>query len=169
MEKNKVSTKSLVFWIAVLVVLFVDIFLLPKSGNLVLLDETFDNLIIIIFLGYIIYKVAKVIKKNNGIKRVILILIIVICSGIIIYLPKNIILDVIKGPVKLQLYNATIYKRMSTRVVGLKYYVNGEDINGKRYSLEISGDDADRLSSKYFYQVSTIEYYKNTKRVVSIS
>lgn len=169
MEKNKVSTKSLVFWIAVLVVLFVDIFLLPKSGNLVLLDETFDNLIIIIFLGYIIYKVANVIKKNNGIKRVILILIIVICSGIIIYLPKNIILDVIQGPVKLQLYNATIYKRMSTRVVGLKYYVNGEDINGKRYSLEISGDDADRLSSKYFYQVSTIEYYKNTKRVVSIS
>ena len=169
MEKNKVSTTSLVFWIAVLVVLFVDIFLLPKSGNLVLLDETFDNLIIIIFLGYIIYKVANVIKKNNGIKRVILILIIVICSGIIIYLPKNIILDVIQGPVKLQLYNATIYKRMSTRVVGLKYYVNGEDINGKRYSLEISGDDADRLSSKYFYQVSTIEYYKNTKRVVSIS
>ena len=169
MEKNKVSTKSLVFWIAVLVVLFVDIFLLPKSGNLVLLDETFDNLIIIIFLGYIIYKVANVIKKNNGIKRVILILIIVICSGIIIYLPKNIILDVIQGPVKLQLYNATIYKRMSTRVVGLKYYVNGEDINGKRYSLEISGDDADRLSSKYFYQVSTIQYYKNTKRVISIS
>ena len=84
-------------------------------------------------------------------------------------MPKNIILDVIQGPVKLQLYNATIYKRMSTRVVGLKYYVNGEDINGKRYSLEISGDDADRLSSKYFYQVSTIEYYKNTKRVVSIS
>lgn len=169
MEKKKISTTSLVFWIAVLVVLFVDIFLLPKSGNLVLLDETFDNLIIIIFLGYIIYKVANVIKKNNGIKRVILILIIVICSGIIIYLPKNIILDVIQGPVKLQLYNATIYKRMSTRVVGLKYYVNGEDINGKRYSLEISGDDADRLSSKYFYQVSTIEYYKNTERVVSIN
>ena len=84
MEKKKISTTSLVFWIVVLVVLFVDIFLLPKSGNLVLLDETFDNLIIIIFLGYIIYKVAKVIKKNNGIKRVILILIIVICSGIII-------------------------------------------------------------------------------------
>lgn len=49
MEKNKVSTKSLVFWIAILVVLFVDIFLLPKSGNLVLLDEIFDTLIIIIF------------------------------------------------------------------------------------------------------------------------
>lgn len=169
MEKKKISTTSLVFWIAVLVVLFVDIFLLPKSGNLVLLDETFDNFIIIIFLGYIIYKVAKVIKKNNGIKRVILILIIIICSGIIIYLPKNIILDVIQGPVRLQLYNTKIYKRMTTRVVGLKYYVIGEDINGKRYSLEISSDDADRLSSKYFYQASTIEYYKNTERVVSIS
>ena len=169
MKKEKFFTKDMIICIIILAIILGGEVLLPESGNLVLLDETFDNFIIIIFLGYIIYKVAKVIKKNNGIKRVILILIIVICSGIIIYLPKNIILDVIQGPVRLQLYNTKIYKRMTTRVVGLKYYVTGEDINGKRYSLEISSDDADRLSSKYFYQASTIEYYKNTERVVSIS
>ncbi len=169
MEKNKVSTKSLVFWIAILVVLFVDIFLLPKSGNLVLLDEIFDTLIIIIFLGYIIYMLTKLIKINTGIKRIVVILIIIIFSGIIIYLPKNIILDIIHGPVELQLYNTKIYKRTSTSIVGLRYYVMGEDNKGKRYSLEISSDDADRLSSKYFYKASSIRYYKNTERVISIN
>jgi hypothetical protein len=63
MKKNKFFSKDIVFWITILVVIFVDIFLLPKSGNLVLLDEIFDTLIIIIFLGYIIYNVTKVIKK----------------------------------------------------------------------------------------------------------
>ena len=63
MNKNKFFSKDIVFWITILVVIFVDIFLLPKSGNLVLLDEIFDTLIIIIFLGYIIYNVTKVIKK----------------------------------------------------------------------------------------------------------
>ena len=63
MKKNKFFSMDIVFWITILVVIFVDIFLLPKSGNLVLLDEIFDTLIIIIFLGYIIYNVTKVIKK----------------------------------------------------------------------------------------------------------
>lgn len=63
MKKNKFFSKDIVFWITILVVIFVDIFLLPKSGNLVLLDEIFDTLIIIIFLGYIICNVTKVIKK----------------------------------------------------------------------------------------------------------
>ena len=169
MKKNKFSTKGLVFWICVLIFLFIGIFLLPKSGDLVLLDEIFDTLIIIIFLGYIIYMLTKLIKIYTGIKRVVVILIIIIFSGIIIYLPKNIILDIIHGPVELQLYNTKIYKRTSTSIVGLRYYVMGEDNKGKRYSLEISSDDADRLSSKYFYKASSIRYYKNTERVISIN
>lgn len=169
MKEKKFSTKGLVFWICVLIFLFIGMFLLPKSGDLVLLDETFDTLVLIIFLGYIIYMLTKLIKKYAGIKRAVVILIIVICSGIIIYLPKNIILDIIQGPVELQLYNTKIYKRTTNRIVGLKYFVDGNDVKGKRYYLEISSDDADRLSSKYFYQSSSIRYYKNTERVISIS
>ena len=168
MEKNKFFTKDVVICIIILVVLLGGKFLLPKSGDLVLLDEVFDVFIVVIILGYIIYKSIYAIKNKPNSKKGFIIFIIILCLGVAVFFSKNLILDVINEPSEIRLYDYKVTKRASGRILDFQYYVDGEDSNGNRYMMEISSDDANKISRKnsdYVY----VKYYKNTERVVSIN
>lgn len=167
MKKEKFFTKDMIICIIILAIILGGEVLLPESGNLVLLDEIFDSLIILIILGYIIYRLFKVIKKNVGYNKIIVVMFIILCFGIGILLSKNIVLDIINGPTKIELYDYIVTKKMTNRIVETKYYINGEDENANKHIMEISMDDAYRVSTKYSNYV-TIVYYKNTKRITKI-
>ncbi len=167
MNKEKFFTKDIIICIIILTVILGGDFLLPNSGDLVLLDEIFDVSVIVIILGYVIYRLFKVIKKNAGYKKIIVIMLIILCFGICIYFSKNIVLDIINGPTEIELYDYMVSKKMTNRIVETKYYINGKDEYSNKHIMEISEDDANRISAKYSSYV-TIVYYKNTKRVIKI-
>ena len=168
MKKNKFFTKDIIFWIIILVFLFGGKFLLPKSGNLVLLTETFEVLFVLMMLWYIIYKSIYTIKNNPNSKKGFIILIIILCLGISFFISKNLVLDIISGPCEIRLYNYKTTQLASGRILDFHYYIEGDDDSGKRYMMEISGDDANRIAAKNNRYVTVI-YYENTERVVSIN
>ncbi len=167
MEKKKLFTKDVVICLAIIVIILGGKFLLPKSGELVLLDELFDVLFIVVIFGYVIYKSILTIKRKTNSRNIFAIFIIIICLSISIFFSINLILDIINGSSEIQLYNCKVIKRASGRILDFQYYIDGEDSNGNRYRMEISSDDANKIAnntSDHFY----IKYYKNTERVILI-
>lgn len=147
-------------YISIAVLIVIAGLFLPKSGHLALLDVAFDTILFWAVTIYIVIKVRKIrgrIKENWYIY--LLCLLFMVFS---LWMTKNVVVDVIKGPQVIELQNIHVSKLQGTKgLSSLHYYMNGEDAEGKAYKIEISGQQYSSMSTR---KTAVITYYENTKR-----
>ena len=134
---------------------------LPKSGRFALLDVAVDNLII---GGIVVYIFIKVRKFSGGIKQNLYIYAICLFLALFsLWKTKDLAMDLISGPKVITLYNVNLSKLQGTKgLVSLHYYLNGSDLEGNDYRIEISGWDYTNISKP---DTLIITYYENTDRL----
>ena len=165
---KKFFTKDMVFWLICLIILIVGKLFLPKTGKLALLNEASEVLLILMVSIFVIVKLLKI-KKTTPTKKKyedwIIIAFLIILN---LFFSRNLILDIITGPQKIELYNVSTHKYQNR--LEFSYYLEGEDISGNNHNLKVSIEEFNKVNSLGYgnKEKITVVYYENTHRVVDI-
>lgn len=163
MKSSWLKQKDIIFYVSVFVVIGAGL-LFPKTGELSLIDELFDILIIWIAAIYIIYKLLRKGKLYDAKQKMVRNIIIVSSIAMCVWFSKGIVLDCVNGTKEEIFYDVTVSRYQGpSGIISLHYYLLGTNESGDKVRLEISADDYSKLSMKRQVQV---EYYENTRRVV---
>ncbi len=140
--------------------------LIPQVGPWVMVEELMGTLMMLcVVIGCCGLLITEKEKRRNlkGILWTGLVLIFFgwcVTSNI-----KDIVLDMVSGTETVVLYNCQAAKQSSYKgIVGLHYYLNGENMEGEKYRLEISGNACEELEGR---STVTVTCYKHVGRVVS--
>jgi hypothetical protein len=163
MSMNKVKAFDLLY-ISIVIVFILCALFMPKTGKLALLDVAFNSFILWSIALYLFLKVRKLgggIRKNLYVYAVCLILFLMGAWN-----AKNLALDLFSGPQEIVLYNVKVSKRQGSKgITSLHYYLDGEDEDGNRLRIEISGDDYTKIGET---DNVLLTYYKNAKRLYKL-
>lgn len=137
---------------------------LPKSGKLALVDVACDS---VLLWGIVIYLFLKIKKLSGGLRKNYSLYIV--CLGVCIFsgfITKDLVMDLIEGPQRIELYKSEITKLQGVKgMASLHYYLEGEDVEGNSYKLEISADDYANIDAS---GPVIVNYYKNTERLYDV-
>ena len=160
---KKIKKFDLVFIIIGAAFAIMSLFL-PKSGRFALLDVTVDNLII---WGILIYMFLKVRKFSGGIKNNLYLYAVCLFLALFcLWMTKDLAMDLIAGPKVITLYNVKLSKLQGTKgLASLHYYINGSDLEGNDYKIEISGSDYTNINKT---DTLVITYYENTDKLYEV-
>ena len=169
---KKLKIFDILYIVGVVVFVLLSLFM-PKAGELALLHVTFNNFTL---WGILIYLVVKVRKFNGGWRKNFYVYLICLFLGIFsIWSTKDLVMDLVSGVQEVELYNVKVSEIQGPKGLILHhYYVDGNDAVGNRYRIEISGNDYEKLNSRYNYRnlnskdsvVLTI--YKYTEKLYQI-
>lgn len=162
---GKISFKGMIPYICIIVFVLMGIFL-PKTGELVLLDEICDTAIIWIVCLCV---VSFVFKRENGggNKNVVKCILVCVCAVFLCaWSVKAPLLDMISGSTYSVLSDIKVSKSMThAGVISLHYYLSGYNSQGEFVRVEISGGDYTHLSGR---ENVSLEYYRHTRRVLKL-
>ena len=161
---EKIGFKDILIYIVFFWVYIIGL-LLPKTGNLCLVDEFFNVFTVGIVCVYIVFKICTTPKAESFAKRILKIMVVMVCVMFFGYFAKNIVVDLVEGKQEIYLVDLEMSKYQGySGINSLHYYMTGTDEEGNRMRLEISADDYSVLKTKDKVKVV---YYKYTNRVVS--
>ncbi len=139
---------------------------LPKTGDLVLLDQFFTILFICMVGVYVIYRILHLPEATDAKQKISRILVMVGCVVAMLWFSSQLIVDVVRGTEQIRLQEVEVSKQQGKYgILSLHYYLMGKDIEGNAERFEISADDYQRYATR---KEITVVYYKYTDRVYRI-
>lgn len=162
---RKIKKYEIILCILVLAVIAAGL-LLPKTGNLVLLDELCNAAVIWIACIYVIVRALRNRTALSLSGKAVGAAVVIICIAAVFWFSKDIVLDLAAGPQPAVLSEIQVSTSQGhTGIFSRHYYLTGTDGEGKKIRVEISGKDYERLETAGSV---SMEYYPNTKRVVKL-
>ena len=162
---RKIKKYEIILCILVLAVIAAGL-LLPKTGNLVLLDELCNAAIIWIACIYVIVRVLRNRTALPFSGRAAGVAAVIVCIAVALWFSKDIGLDLAAGPQTATLTDIQLSKAQAhTGIFSHHYYLTGSDNNGVTLRAEITGEEYSRLPQG---GTVTIEYYEHTRRIVKV-
>lgn len=162
---RKIKNHEIVLCILVLAVIAAGL-LLPETGNLALLDELCDVVVIWIVCIYVIVRVLRNRTALPFSGRAAGAAAVIVCIAVALWFSKDIGLDLAAGPQTATLTDIQLSKAQAhTGIFSHHYYLTGSDNNGVTLRAEITGEEYSRLPQG---GTVTIEYYEHTRRIVKV-
>ena len=162
---RKIKNHEIVLCILVLAVIAAGL-LLPETGNLALLDELCDVVVIWIVCIYVIVRVLRNRTALPFSGRAAGVAAVIVCIAVALWFSKDLGLDLAAGPQTATLTDIQLSKAQAhTGIFSHHYYLTGSDNNGVTLRAEITGEEYSRLPQG---GTVTIEYYEHTRRIVKV-
>ncbi len=162
---RKIKKYEIILCILVLAVIAAGL-LLPKTGNLVLLDELCNAAVIWIACIYVIVRALRNRTALPFSGRAAGVAAVIVCIAVALWFSKDIGLDLAAGPQTATLTDIQLSKAQAhTGIFSHHYYLTGSDNNGVTLRAEITGEEYSRLPQG---GTVTIEYYEHTRRIVKV-
>ena len=162
---RKIKNHEIILCILVLAVIAAGL-LLPKTGNLVLLDELCNAAVIWIACIYVIVRALRNRTALPFSGRAAGVAAVIVCIAVALWFSKDIGLDLAAGPQTATLTDIQLSKAQAhTGIFSHHYYLTGSDNNGVTLRAEITGEEYSRLPQG---GTVTIEYYEHTRRIVKV-
>ena len=163
--RRKITKYEIILCILVLAVIAAGL-LLPKTGNLVLLDELCDVAVIWIVCIYVIVRALRNRTALPFSGRAAGVAAVIVCIAVALWFSKDLGLDLAAGPQTATLTDIQLSKAQAhTGIFSHHYYLTGSDNNGVTLRAEITGEEYSRLPQG---GTVTIEYYEHTRRIVKV-
>ena len=164
-SKRKIKKYEIILCILVLAVIAAGL-LLPKTGELVLLDEFCSISVIWIVCIYVIVRVIHNWKTGEKSTKIAGVVIAAVCAAVCLWFTKDLAADLVSGTKTVTLTDIEVSENQAhTGIFSHHYYLLGIDPQGEKIRVEISGQDYERLETAGSV---LIEYYPNTKRAVKL-
>ena len=158
---KKINKVEILLVILVLIVITAGL-LLPKTGELVLLDELCNSSVLWIVCVYVVVKVVR--NKASG--KALGAGLVIVCFALALWFSKDLVLDLSAGSQTIELRDIQVSESQGhTGIFSHHYYLTGSDNEDEILRLEISGEDYGRLQQG---QTVRVEYYKHTGRIVKV-
>ena len=136
--------------------------LLPKTGELALLDELCNISVLWIVCVYLVVKVIR--NKASG--KALGTGLVIVCFALALWFSKDLVLDLSSGSQTVELTDIQVSESLAHKgIFSHHYYLTGSDNEDEILRLEISGKDYGRLQQG---QTVRVEYYKHTGRIVKV-
>ena len=138
-------------------------FLLPQSGNLVLLDECMGIVVVFTVILLILVKAHEL--RDLKVMWIVVArwLVVVACIVVSIWKVATFGMDIVNGTTVMELQECTISKFQGTSgVISLHYKLSGIDTEGNRRTYEIGSKEYTQYNGVNHI---TIEYYPYTGRI----
>ena len=162
---RKIKKYEIILCILVLAVIAAGL-LLPKTGNLVLLDELCNAAVIWIAC---ICVIARALRNRTALSlsgKTARAAAVIICIAFVFWFSKDIVLDLAAGPQTATLTDVQVSETQAhTGIFSHHYYLAGSDNNGNTIRAEITMEEYNRLPQG---GTVTIEYYEHTRRIVKV-
>ena len=158
---KRLKKQEIIFFVLVLAVIAAGL-LLPKTGELVLLDELCNSSVLWIVCVYVVVKVVR--NKASG--KALGAGLVIVCFALALWFSKDLVLDLSAGSQTIELRDIQVSESQGhTGIFSHHYYLTGSDNEDEILRLEISGEDYGRLQQG---QTVRVEYYKHTGRIVKV-
>lgn len=158
---KKINKVEILLVILVLIVIAAGL-LLPKTGELALLDELCNISVLWIVCVYVVVKVV----RNKAAGKALGTGLVIVCFSLALWFSKDLVLDLLTGPQSVVLSDIQISESQGhTGIFSHHYYLTGSDHHETR-RFEISAKEYSRLKQGASV---TVEVYKHTGRIVSVT
>lgn len=162
---KRLKKQEIIFFVLVLAVIAAGL-LLPKTGELVLLDEFCDLSVIWIVCAYLVIRVVRNRTLLSASRKVLGAGVVIVCFALALWFSKDLVLDLSSGSKTVELKDIQVSESLAhTGIFSHHYYLTGSDNEDEILRLEISGEDYGRLQQG---QTVRVEYYKHTGRIVKV-
>ena len=136
--------------------------LLPKTGELALLDELCNISVLWIVCVYVVVKVV----RNKTSKKALGTGLVIVCLALALWFSKDLVLDLSAGPQRVVLSDIQVSEAQGhTGIFSHHYYLTGSH-NNETLRFEISAKEYSQLKPGASV---TAEVYKHTRRIVSVT
>ena len=166
-SERKIKKYEIILCILVLAVIAAGL-LLPKTGELVLLDEFCSISVIWIVCIYVIVRVIHNWKRGEKSTKTAGVVIAAVCAAVCLWFTKDLAADLVSGTKTVTLTDIEVSENQAhTGIFSHHYYLLGTDPQGERIRVEISADDYTlmRLAGN---KSAVLVYYEHTGRAVSV-
>ena len=158
---KKINKVEILLVILVLIVIAAGL-LLPKTGELVLLDELCNSSVLWIVCVYVVVKVVR--NKASG--KALGAGLVIVCFALALWFSKDLVLDLSAGSQTIELRDIQVSESQGhTGIFSHHYYLTGSH-NNETLRFEISAKEYSQLKPG---ETVTAEVYKHTRRIVSIT
>lgn len=162
---KRLKKQEIIFFVLVLAVIAAGL-LLPKTGELVLLDEFCDLSVIWIVCAYLVIRVVRNRTLLSASRKALGTGVVIVCFALALWFSKDLVLDLSSGSQTVELKDIQVSESLAhTGIFSHHYYLTGSDNEDEILRLEISGEDYGRLQQG---QTVRVEYYKHTGRIVKV-
>lgn len=162
---RKLKSMDVLFWVVIIFIAILGVFL-PKSGEWVMADEFVNILFVWGVCVAIIVWIKRMGKAKDFAQKAWRIGAIIVGLCISLFFGGRFLIDMVKGTQYITLYDVEVSKYQGRYgVFSSHYYIQGNDVNGKRQRFEISADDYSELLGEHDV---TVEYYRYSDRVKDI-
>lgn len=166
-SERKIKKYEIILCILVLAAVAAGL-LLPKTGELVLLDELCSISVIWIVCIYVIVRVIHNWKIGGKSTKTTGMLIAVFCAAVCLWFTKDLAADLVSGTKTVMLTDIEVSESQAhTGIFSSRYYLMGTDPQGERIRVEISADDytRTRLAGN---ASAVLVYYEHIGRAASV-
>ena len=165
--RRKITKYEIILCVLVLAVIVAGL-LLPKTGELVLLDEFCNISVIWIVCIYVVVRVIHNWKTGEKSTKTAGVIIAAVCAELCLWFTKDLAADLVSGTKTVILTDIEVRESQAhTGIFSHHYYLLGMDPQGERIRVEISADDytRTRLAGN---ATAVLVYYEHTGRAVSV-
>lgn len=135
--------------------------LLPKTGELALLDELCNISVLWIVFVYVVVKVV----RNKTSKKALGTGLVIVCLALALWFSKDLVLDLSAGPQRVVLSDIQVSEAQGhTGIFSHHYFLTGSH-NNETLRFEISAKEYSQLKPGASV---TAEVYKHTGRIVKV-
>ena len=167
-SERKIKKYEIILCILVLAAVAAGL-LLPKTGELVLLDELCSiSVVIWIVCIYVVVRVIHNWKTGEKSTKTAGVIIAAVCAAVCLWFTKDLAADLVSGTKTVMLTDIEVSESQAhTGIFSHHYYLLGTDPQGERIRVEISADDytRTRLAGN---TTAVLVYYEHTGRAVSM-
>lgn len=157
---KKINIVEIILVILVLIVIAAGL-LLPKTGELALLDELCNISVLWIVCVYVVVKVV----RNKTSKKALGTGLVIVCLALALWFSKDLVLDLSAGPQRVVLSDIQVSEAQGhTGIFSHHYYLTGSH-NNETLRFEISAKEYSQLKPGASV---TAEVYKHTGRIVKV-
>ena len=158
---KKINIVEIILVILVLIVIAAGL-LLPKTGELALLDELCNISVLWIVCVYVVVKVV----RNKASKKALGAGFVIVCFALALWFSKDLVLDLSAGPQRVVLSDIQVSEAQGhTGIFSHHYYLTGSD-HHETLRFEISAKEYSQLKPGASV---TVEVYQHTGRIVSVT
>lgn len=144
--RRKITKYEIILCVLVLAVIVAGL-LLPKTGELVLLDEFCNISVIWIVCIYVVVRVIHNWKTGEKSNKTAGVIIAVFCAAVCMWFTKDFAADLASGTKTVTLTDIEVSETQAhTSIFSHHYYLMGTDSQGLRTRVEISADDYTMMS-----------------------
>ena len=157
---KKIKKVEIILLILVLIVIAAGL-LLPKTGELVLLDELCNISVLWIVCIYLVVKVV----RNKAAGKALGAGLVIVCFALALWFSKDLVLDLSAGSQTIELRDIQISESQGhAGIFSHHYYLTGFH-NNETLRFEISAKEYSQLKPG---ETVTAEVYKHTGRIVKV-